>query len=188
MKEYKYLKEIPRRLNASNIDSSIRAYLDIINKLPVSIAGDNIIHFLTKVKREETGLEPYPNLTFFEAANRIMTDLTILFGVRRLLEEGIDGVKFDEYNVEFGNENEQAHDIIASNAEYELIGEAFNVAKSYFQGKKTSALKKLRSAKIESKKNIILLIYNSDAVEAEYYSPKRGENEHHWHITLPTSY
>ncbi len=184
MADYKYLKEIPRRLNASNIDSSIDCYLGMINKLPISVAGDNIIHFLTKVKREETGLNPYFDLTFFEAANRIMTDLTILFGVKKLLVEGINGVKFDDYNVEFGNENKQAHDIMASNAEYELKGEAFNVAKSYFQIKKASALKKLRKTKIEPKKSFILLVYNSDAVEVNY-SPKFGEDEHHRRVTLP---
>jgi len=54
---------------------------------------------------------------------------------------------FDEYVVEYENEDINDHDITATAVQSGklLIGEAFNIAPSFFQGKKTSMLKKLRS-------------------------------------------
>lgn len=43
----------------------------------------------------------------------------------------------------------------------QLVGEAFNVAPSFFQGKKRSALKKLREQRDKATYRIIML--NSDA-------------------------
>ena len=119
---------------------------------------------------------PYPNVTLFEAANRIFTDLTILFGVQRLLKNEVAGICFDEYLVSFGNENNNPHDIIAIKGERKLIGEAFNVAQSFFQGKKSTALKKLRAAKVSNE--IILIMFNADAVR-NGYAAKIIENEYH---------
>ncbi len=177
----KHLLKIPRKLNSSNIENAIADYKKLINELPPSVESNNVFNFLTKIKRRKLNLGPYPDVTLFEAANRIMTDLTMLYGIKELLNGKIPDIKFEEYIVEFGNENNNSNDIIASNENYELIGESFNVSKSFFQTKKTSALKKMRNQK--SEKKIILLIYNSDATKTSY-QPKLKENEFHLKVDV----
>jgi hypothetical protein len=139
------------------------------------------LSFLTDIKRKELNCGPYPNVTLFEAANRIMTDLIILYGVKELLGGKINDLKFDKYKVEFGTENFNENDIFAADDNNILIGEAFNVAKSFFQAKKTKSLHKMRN---QNKNNqMLLLLYNSDAVE-ESYAPKLLKNEFHLPIEL----
>ncbi len=177
----KYLTTIPRELNSSNINKAIDDYKKLLNELPYSVESNNAFVFLTKIKREKLNLGPYPNVALFEAANRIMTDLVILYGVKELLSGKIPNVKFEKYTVEFGNENNNSNDIIAYSQNKKLIGEAFNVSKSFFQAKKTSALKKMRKQK--TSKSIILLVYNSDATEISY-RPKLKKNEFHLKVAL----
>ena len=38
-----------------------------------------------KLKREKIGRGPYPEVSIFETSNRIMTDLVILFGIKKIL-------------------------------------------------------------------------------------------------------
>jgi hypothetical protein len=64
------------------------------------------------LKREAVGAGRYPNVTLFEAANRIMTDVVMLNGVRWLLKDEV--FPFRAYTVEYGHGNEGAHDIEAS--------------------------------------------------------------------------
>lgn len=177
---FKYLQNIPRELTLGNIDHAISQYLEEIKKVPLHIPANNTLEFLTYLKREHLQSGPYP-LTLFEAANRIMTDLTILFGVKRLLNNEISGINFQRYSVAFGNENHIPHDIIAESNSTKLIGEAFNVAQSFFQGKKASSLRKLRNARKNGE--IILLLYNADAIESSYIA-KKVENEYHVPVHL----
>ncbi len=179
----KDLKYIPRNLNKSNIDQAITDYQSLLDEIPCSIISNNAVELFTKIKREKLNVGPYPNVTLFEAANRVMTDLVTLYGVKKLLEGKINEINFTEYNVEFGNEDNNDNDISASNDEYELIGEAFNVSSSFFQNKKTTALRKMRNQKTNMKNLKRLLIYNSDAVIKEYI-PKIKENEFHLTVEL----
>ncbi len=139
----KSLIEIPRELDKNNIDNAILNYKILLKDFPTSIIAKSPLVLLTKIKREKIKLGPYPNVTLFEAANRIMSDLTILLGVKKLLQGEITEIDFNKYLIELGNEDNNGFDITASNNEYKLIGEGFNVAKSFFQPKKTSALKKM---------------------------------------------
>ena len=68
-----------------------------------------------------------------------MTDLVILKGVKWLLDRY--AFPFDEYVVEYGNEDSNDHDITAIKGSKKLFGEAFNVAPSFFQGKKLRCLR-----------------------------------------------
>ncbi len=108
--------------------------------------------------------------TAFEAANRIMTDLVILYGVKWLLESKT--FPFDSYTVEFGKENKNDFDIQARSTGKLLVGEAFNVAPSFFQSKKSSMLKKLRKKPAD----YLIIMVNHDVVTNEYSPyPKEGE-------------
>ena len=74
-----------------------------------------------------------------------MSDLTILYGIKELLNGAISDIKYDEYQVEFGHDNYNNNDIYASDGISKLIGEGFNVAKYFFPTKKANALKKMRA-------------------------------------------
>jgi len=160
-------------LNDKNIDSEIDKYTKSISGLGNSIDGIRGIELFTTLKRKTMGSGPYPEVTLFEAANRIMTDLVILYGVRWLLSS--DKFPFTAYTVEYGNEDNNDHDLTAYSGKQTLIGEAFNVAQSFYQNKKSSALKKLREN--ECSPNYVLLLVNSDATP-ESYKPRLLAGEH----------
>ena len=132
-----------RTLNRQNIDSVMQEYVSSIEGTRAVISGLTGVKLFQYLKRQQIGAGPYPHVTLFEAANRIMTDLVILRGVKWLLES--QAFPFDEYVVEYGNEDSNDHDITAMKGDKKLLGEAFNIAPSFFQGKKASMLKKLRS-------------------------------------------
>lgn len=85
-----------------------------------------------------------------------------------------DAFPFETYNVEYGNEDSHGFDLRASSNGRELVGEAFNVAPSSFQLKKTSMLKKLRAPEVAA--DFKVLVFNEDAVPAGYEpSPRNTE-------------
>ncbi len=172
---------MPELLHANNIESKIASYLSDVNTLSSSISANSTFEFLSKIKREPVKVGPYPHVTLFEAANRIMSDLTILYGIKELLEGKIKEIGFTEYCVELGHDADEDNDISASDMNGCLIGEAFNVAPSFFQGKKARSLRKM----YQQRKNneMILLIYNADAVK-DVYSPKPDEGVFHLRVNL----
>lgn len=90
--------------------------------------------------------------------------------MRRLLADPVIGrveLPFDEYSVALGVEG--GYDLMASDGACRLVGEAFNVASSFFQTKKGTMLKKLRAEDAAYR----LVVSNADAVERpEYYIAK----------------
>jgi len=175
---------IDKRLNIKNIEKNISIYLNSINEMDISISANNIIELLKSIKRDDIGKGPYKNVAFFEAANRIMTDLVILYGVKDLLNGKYKDINFSEYSVEYGNDHNNDFDITVENNGIELIGEAFNVSKSFFQGKKSKAIEKLRNYKCKNEKLIKILMYNNDAVDIGY-KPKPRKNEYHIIVEIP---
>jgi hypothetical protein len=160
------------KLSKTNIDQTLAEYVASVEHLGESIATLRGFRLFEALKRDVVGTGPYPKVSLFEAANRIMTDLVILYGVRWLLKRAV--FPFDTYLVEYGNDDKQGFDIRASSGGSTLIGEAFNVAPSFFQGKKSSMLKKLRHPTAEA--NFKLIMFNHDAVTAQYV-PETGERE-----------
>ena len=161
-----------RSLTADNIEKVLSDYVASAEEIGDSIAGYSGIKLLEALKREAVGSGPYPNVAMFEAANRIMTDLVMLYGVRWLLKRG--GLPFASYHVEYGHENNNAHDVTATENNLIFAGEVFNVAPSFYPIKKSSALKKLRSGKRVP--DVKMLIVNHDAVGNDY-SPRLSAGE-----------
>lgn len=87
-----------RTLNRQNIDSVIQEYMYSIEGIGTVISGLTGVKLFHCLKRQQIGAGPYPHVTLFEAANRIMTDLVILKGVKWLLNSHT--FPFDEYVVE----------------------------------------------------------------------------------------
>ena len=168
-----------RKLNRENITSAIEEYESSIAEIGGILSGLRGVELFQCLKRKQLGTGPYPHVTLFEAANRIMTDLVILKGVKCLLES--ERFPFNEYVVEYGNEDSNDHDIQAEISGLLFHGEAFNVAPSFFQGKKTSMLKKLRSS--ERHADFKMIIANLDAVQ-ENYSPKVTDGEFYLFVDI----
>lgn len=159
-------------LTKNNVDQSLAEYIQSIEDVGRTVTRLRGLRLINELKRGKAGFGPYPAVSIFESANRIMTDLVILRGVRWLLAENI--FDFPSYRVEYGNENNNGNDIEASNDGRTLIGEAFNVAPSFFQGKKAAMLKKLS---IAEKADVKLIMFNHDAVLASYKpTPPAGVN------------
>ena len=131
-----------RRLTLGNISGILSEFQTSISLLGSSIAGKTGVDLFESLKREKLDTGPYPRVTLFEAANRIMSDLVILHGVGWLLKNKT--FPFDSYVVEFGNEDKNGFDVTAEGSGATLVGEAFNVAPSFFRSKKLFAINKLR--------------------------------------------
>jgi len=160
------ISSIDTAITKDNINNVIAKYKELLKDFPLTIHSSHILELLQSLKRENIGKGPYPNVSMFEAINRIMTDLVILCGVKELLDKGLEGIKFNTINVEYGHNNKQLHDIMAHENEITLHGEAFNVSRSLFQIKKRTSLNKLR-------KNIkgntkLIIIFNKDALNDSY--------------------
>ena len=160
-----------RVLTSANVGNLLKLFSAQIDQIGHSIAGKTGLGLIETLKRERVGIGPYPDVTLFEAANRIMSDLVILHGVTWLLKE--QAFPFAEYTVEFGNEDKNGFDIMAKSRGKTLVGEAFNVAPSFFQGKKLSALKKLRKNGTGADYRVLLI--NHDAVRETYLA--KGERD-----------
>jgi hypothetical protein len=158
-----------RNFNIDNIDSFLSAYEQSFAQIGSSIQGMSGHSLLVALKRKHLEEGPYPGVTLFEAANRIMSDLVILHGVRSILRKRL--YPFDEYRVELGHENNNAFDIMASNGTEELVGEAFNVSNKFFASKKNAAIKKLREKAVSP--DFRILMFNHEAVRSSYAKVER---------------
>lgn len=154
-----------RVLTADNIEREIANFAATLNGLGTGITGLDGIPLLDAIKRTPLQAGPYPGVTLFEAANRIMTDLVLLYGVRFLLNQ--KELPYNSYTVEFGNEDNNGFDVTAHDGARWLAGEAFNVAPSFFQLKKSRMVAKLSTAREEDATDTILL-FNHDAVDSSY--------------------
>ena len=164
------LHSFERTISKTNAGSLIATYLASVEEIGNSLGDHKVLHLLKVLKREALGAGPYPHVTMFEAANRILSDLVILYGVKWLLDNNI--FPFESYTVEYGNENKNGFDICATGNGRTLIGEAFNVAESFFQAKKSTMLKKLAKSHADYK----IIMFNHDAVKVGY-KQKPSKNE-----------
>ena len=158
------IADIPRKLNKHNIQNAIADYKVLLADIPLIIQESNLLNLLHRLKRGEIGTGPWKNVSIFEAANRIMTDLVILLGVKRIIDGEFPNLNmFTEFEVEFGNENKNEHDIISYAGDKVLIGEAFNVAPSFFNVKKSKTVKKLIGSNLTP--DYIVVLCNADSHE-----------------------
>lgn len=167
------MQELLREITLTNVDRVLSEYVALIEDVGLPVAGLRGVPLLSTLKRDSVGGGPYPNVTLFETANRVMTDLVMLHGVRWLLMHEV--FPFREYTVEYGHGNEGAHDVVASEGGKALVGEVFNVAPSLFSMKRTKSLKKLRASRTKADYRLILV--NHDAV-APSYVPKAAAHEY----------
>lgn len=150
-------------LTKKNINYTIKAYLNNMEKIPPKLNCNSIYQLLISLKRKEVMCGPYPKVSLFEAANRILSDLVILYGIKELLFKKSlisEKLPFDKYLVKLSNES--GFDLEAKSKQFTLAGEAFNVSQSFFQLKKTAVLKRLRNK--GKKYTHRLVLFNDDAI------------------------
>jgi hypothetical protein len=176
------MQQIERILSASNIEAITADFYASLAAIGESIRGKTGVPLFMALKREKLVGGPYPDVSLFEAANRIMSDLVILKGIASLLQN--NSFPFTSYTVEFGNEDINGFDIRASSSTASLVGEAFNVAPSFFQTKKGSALKKLRRDGADATYRV--LMFNDDAISPNY-SPRPEVGLHHVLVGVESS-
>jgi hypothetical protein len=148
-------------LTSANIDPAIERYTSSLACFSARANALSGLALLGTLQREPVRVGPYPSLALLEAANRILSDLVILHGVRWLLAHSC--FPFESYTVELGGERAGRFDVVASNAAgSRLIGEAAAACPASFRMRKRRLLKKLwrRAAQAEFR----ILLVNYDAI------------------------
>ncbi len=148
-------------LTLANIDEVIVTYLGGVRAMEVPPVEDDLLHFIRDLKRKPIKMGPHEGLTLYEAFNRTLSDLVILFGVRKMLLEPLPDVgrlPYTEFDVALGNT--PGFDVQAEANGRLLLGEAFDVAQSYYPAKmRESRAKLIRRPDVEHR----VVIFNIDA-------------------------
>lgn len=147
-----------------NFNEFVSAYKAQLSELESKISADSALGLFEQVKRDKLGKGPYAEVTFFEAANRILSDCVIINGVLKIFFEKNESIPFvDHVTIDFGHSNDQAHDIIGYDSDGKVIlcVEAFNVSESFFRPKLYKTNVRLRQS--EHKEALKVVLYNEDA-------------------------
>jgi hypothetical protein len=166
-------------LTSATIESAIAEYHALIKGMGSHIDGMRGIELFKALKRTVVTDGPHPGVSLFEAANRIMSDLVIYYGVRGLLR----GSRFPykSYTVDLGHTDTQTFDLRAETGGRTLVGEACNVASSFFATKRLAMSKKLR--RLGGSAVDRLVMYNHDAV-TRGYRPRLQQGEAHVQVNI----
>ncbi|MBK7888416.1 MAG: hypothetical protein IPJ86_14400 [Bacteroidetes bacterium] len=139
---------------------------------PPPKTGDCIEMIQYLKRKDETQpfkIGPYENITPFEAANRIASDLVIIKGLRQLIM--LDKISSKAtFTLRLGTKHEKQKgdfSIITSKNSYE--GEAFNVAPSFYKDKLNQTLSKWRAIKKEHQIQLKYMLINNEAVKDSDY-------------------
>lgn len=151
------LKSPKRNIDKKGLVTLTKEYYDFLTKnlfpSPASNDAITMIHYL-KRKNEEAmqTIGPYENITVFEAANRIASDLVIMRGVLQLFQDN----KISQSSiitVNLGTTHTKHEGDIIINGEH---GEAFNVAPTFFKAKLALTLNKWKNYKDENGNRLVL--------------------------------
>lgn len=147
--------DIPRILHKHNIQKAIEDYTRKVDRMRLGpVAKREGRGLLRDLKRKEVQDGPWPSASWVEAANRIMSDLVILYGVRWMLRQ--HQLPIDNYHVQLGTEKGKPFDIMADSDGLHFVGEAFSVAKSYFSEKMRRTRLKLSKANVQVTHKVIM--------------------------------
>jgi hypothetical protein len=151
-------------LRKDTIDRKIRDYVARVatNKLP-TLDPRRCLAFFHDLKRRPISGGPSRGLTVVEAANRTLSDLVVLGAARRLLCAPPSCLErpVDEVVVSLGNSDGFDLSARVPGGGGTLLGECFNVARSYFPMKKAQSRAKLKATNA----SLLILAFNSDAID-----------------------
>ncbi len=168
------LKSNTEKISYSDLKKIQQEYYSLLkNKFqPPPSSGECIemIHYLKrKDEHKPVKIGPYENITPFEAANRIASDLVIIKGLLQLieLEKNLLSAEFTLRLGTMHEKNKGDFSIKTNKGSYE--GEAFNVAPSFYKDKLNQTLSKWR--KIKEKHHVHLkymLVNNESVIKSDY--------------------
>ena len=156
---------IKDRLKKDQLDSLKKSYLESLEKYPFPQIDDwsyqSVIKELKRDLKKQIG--PYTDITVFEAANRIATDLTMMDGILKMFSNGILEIQ-DMVEIRLGTMHTKGRGdfTVFRKDESEQEGESFNVASSFFQSKMQKSLKKW-----ENKSSLKYIVFNEDCLSTD---------------------
>jgi hypothetical protein len=176
---FHFTEDSEKYLNEANVQDLKINYTKSLTDNPfpqISFKAKSHTSTLYKLKRESYNIGPYTNISIFEAANRIATDLTMFDGVLALIKK--DKKLGNKVMLRFGSKHENGRGdftFLLKNGE-EVEGECFDVAASFFKSKLYKTLKKW-----EGNDKFRYLVFNSDVLNDEkcsqYFKTKMSEWE-----------
>lgn len=166
------LKSELEAIDFSGLKSVKKEYFDLLeaNVFPKAPENNNFFEMINYLKRKDENnpisIGPYRNITPFEAANRIASDLVIINGLLQLIKEKYIDPLNTVFTLRLGTTHiKDKGDFTIKTGAEESEGEAFNVAPSFFKSKLNKTLKKWKG------KNLHYIFINEDAFE-EFKSDK----------------
>lgn len=121
---------------------------------------DMIMYLKRKVNSDAIKIGPYQNISVFEAANRIASDLVIINGMLQLIEEKGYHNRIFDLNLGTMHTKDKGDFTIYLDNNIQLNGEAFNVAPSFLKAKLRTTLKKW-----ETKEKLDIILINEEAFD-----------------------
>lgn len=121
-------------LDRNSLKSIYKNYKKLAEMLKQPISSKNVITDLLCIKRNEVNSGPYPHVSFFEAANRICSDLTLLHGCAKLFDEDKDNaIRYFECCLG----TKQGIDLIGKNDSNKILlrAEVFCTSEKFFKAK-----------------------------------------------------
>lgn len=138
-------------------------YFQLLKEFPLHLSKinnttDSIIFLKRKISETPKTIGIYKNITVFEAANRIATDLVIINGILQLLNSELKDIKQKtKFSIRLGNKHiDGKGDFTIGDKE----GEAFNVANSFFRTKYYKTTSKWE----KSESNLSYIFVNQEAI------------------------
>lgn len=136
-------------------------YLDLLKKQPFpEKIGTDYPSVLSILKRDRLTIGPYTDISIFEAANRIATDLTLIEGVLYLFEKKLIGASATVRILLGTMQEKNKGDFSIFENESETQGEAFDVAPSFFVSKLYKTLKKWKG-----RSDLKFIIFNQNCLD-----------------------
>lgn len=130
---------------------------NLFPKPPVKPSTIQMIKYLKRKNAENVNkIGPYENITVFEAANRIGSDLVLINGIIQLIEDGHEHPD-SRITLLLGTRHLKGKGDFWIN---EKQGEAFNVAESFYQSKLDKTLKKWENGHLD------YILINAEVVNA----------------------
>lgn len=167
---------MPRTLTRDNLASEIQKYLTDLATLEVPKLPSEAIPLFTALKRGRVKRGNYPDLSLFEVANRVMSDLVVLASAERILGAGFPGLageRPDAVQVCLGIE--KGWDLEGSlGGRRRFAGECFNVAPSFFATKWGKSMKGLEGLKDVTHR---VMAFNGDATEDRAKYERKSSTE-----------
>ena len=142
-------QSVIREFDLAGLNKECQEYFTALkNHPPREIWVDNIAEYISKVKRPlEDQIGRYKGVSFFEAINRIASDLILWYGLEILINDILKTRQIDTVGLCLGNESvkDKGDFWIKMKGEQECRnGEAFNAATSFFKPKMSYTMKKWR--------------------------------------------